>query len=391
MKPMIYLDHAATTGVRPEVLEEMLPYLQEEYGNPSSVYDLAGRSRKAVEEARQRIAGGIGAKPEEIYFTGGGSESDNWVLKGIASLHPHCHIITTRIEHHAVLHACEWLEQQGMRVTYLPVNEQGMVSAEQVRKAIRPDTVLISVMFANNEIGTIQPIREIGRIARRAHVLFHTDAVQAFGHVPIDVNEMNIDLMSASAHKLSGPKGVGMLYIKAGIELPPLIHGGGQERHMRAGTENVPGIAGFGKAAQLAFSTMRERSEKISGLRDYLIRQVLALVPYTRLNGSRGRRLPGNANFSFQFIEGESLLVLLDTRGICASAGSACSTGSPEPSHVLTAIGLPKELAHASVRLTIGEENTKEEIDYTIQQIMELVSRLREVSDEYDAFTRQQG
>ena len=387
MKPIIYLDHAATTGVRPEVLDEMLPFLKEEYGNPSSLYDLAARSRGAVEKARGRIASGIHARPEEIFFTGGGTEADNWAIKGIASQYQGCHIITTRIEHHAVLHTCEWLEQRGVRVTYLPVNEQGLVTAEQVRRAIRPDTVLISVMFANNEIGTMQPVREIGEVARRAGVLFHTDAVQAFGHVPIHVKEMKIDMLSASAHKLGGPKGTGMLYVREGAEIPPFIHGGGQELRRRAGPENVPGIVGFGKAAELAFAGLEGRSRKVSALRDYMIRRILALIPYARLNGSRNRRLPGNVNFSFQFVDGESLLILLDTKGICVSTGSACSSGSPEPSHVLTAIGLPPELARGSVRITIGEENTKEEIDYTVGQIMELVAAQREVSAEYEDFT----
>lgn len=392
MSRLIYLDNAATTQVYPEVLDAMIPYFTEYYGNPSAIYTFAGNVKKAVNEARAILASGIGAKPEEIYFTGGGSESDNWALKAAAEAYADKgkHIITTKIEHHAVLHTAQYLEKNGYKVTYLDVDENGLVSPEQLKAAIRPDTVLISVMSANNEIGTIEPIAEIGAIAKENGILFHTDAVQAFGHIPLNVDKMNIDMLSASAHKLNGPKGIGLLYIRKGVKIRSLIHGGAQERQRRAGTHNVPGIVGFGKAAELAFRDMEKREEYESKLRDYLIERVLTEIPYTRLNGDRIKRLPGNANFCFRFVEGESLLILLDQNGICASSGSACTSGSLDPSHVLLAIGLPHEIAHGSLRLTLSEKTTKEEIDDTVDKIKEIVERLRNMSPLYEDFIKKQ-
>ncbi len=392
MKNLIYLDNAATTKTAPEVVEAMLPYFTEHYGNPSSVYSLAGESKKAVTEAREIIAGALGAAPEEIYFTAGGSEADNWALKATAESYKSKgnHIITTKIEHHAILHTCEWLEKNGFEVTYLNVDEQGRVKPEELRKAIRPTTILISVMFANNEIGTIEPIREIGEIAHEHGILFHTDAVQAFGQVPIHVDDYHIDMLSSSGHKLNGPKGIGFLYIRKGLKLRSLIHGGAQERKRRAGTENVPGIVGYGAAVARALRTMEERTARERELRDYLISRVLKEIPYTRLNGHRTDRLPNNANFSFQFIEGESLLIMLDMEGICGSSGSACTSGSLDPSHVLLAIGLPHEIAHGSLRLTLNEENTKEELDFVVEQLKRIVERLRSMSPLYEDFTRRQ-
>lgn len=389
-KKLIYLDNAATTKTKSEVVEAMLPFFTENYGNPSSVYEFAGKSKNAVTTAREQIADALQAAPAEIYFTAGGSESDNWALKATMEAYKEKgnHLITSKIEHHAILHTCEYLEQQGCEVTYLDVDENGVVDLEQLKASIRPTTVLISVMYANNEIGTIQPIQEIGRIAREHGVLFHTDAVQAFGQLPIDVNLQQIDMLSASGHKLNGPKGIGFLYIRKGLRLRSLLHGGAQERKRRAGTENVPGIVGIGKAVELALAGMEEKTEKETMLRDYLIDRVLAEVPYVRLNGSRTKRLPNNANFSFQFIEGESLLIMLDMKGICASSGSACTSGSLDPSHVLLAIGLPHEIAHGSLRLTLSEETTKEEIDYTIEQIKEIVARLRSMSPLYEDFIK---
>lgn len=390
MEKKIYLDNAATTKTRPEVVEAMLPYFNDMYGNPSSVYEFASQNKKAVDDARGTIAKALGADITEIYFTGGGTESDNWALKATAEAYEGKgnHIITSKIEHHAILHTCEYLEKRGFEVTYVDVDEAGIIKLDQLEKAIRPTTILISVMFANNEIGTIQPIKGIGAIAKKHNILFHTDAVQAFGQVEIDVNDMNIDMLSASAHKLNGPKGIGFLYIKKGVKIRSLIHGGGQERQRRAGTENVPGIVGFGKAVEIAMATMKERAEKETELRDYLIKRVLAEVPYVRLNGDRKRRLPNNVNFSFQFIEGESLLIMLDMNHICASSGSACTSGSLDPSHVLLAIGLPHEIAHGSLRLTLSEENTKEEIDYTVEKIKEIVDKLRKMSPLYEDFIK---
>lgn len=392
MSKFIYLDNAATTQVYPEVLKAMEPYFTEYYGNPSSIYSFAGESKKAVDEARQTIADFLHATSEEIYFTGGGSESDNWALKATAEAYQSKgkHIITSKIEHHAILHTCEYLEKQGFEVTYLDVDENGLVHPEDVEKAIRPDTILISVMFANNEIGTIEPIAEIGKIAKEHGVLFHTDAVQAFGHVPIDVEEMNIDMLSASGHKINGPKGIGLMYIRKGLKLGSFIHGGAQERHRRAGTHNVPGIVGFAKAVELASAHLEERIKYETELRDYYIHRVETEIPYAKLNGDRTSRLPNNTNFCFRFIEGESMLILLDQKGICASSGSACTSGSLDPSHVLLAIGLPHEIAHGSLRVTLSEKTTKEEIDYTVDELKKIIERLRSMSPLYEDFVKKQ-
>lgn len=389
---MIYLDNAATTKTAPEVVEAMLPFFSENYGNASSIYALGSVSKKAVNQARRILADYLGAKPEEIYFTAGGSEADNWALKAAAEAYANKgkHIITTKIEHHAVLHTCEYLEKQGYEVTYVGVDENGIVKLQELEEAIRPDTILISVMYANNEIGTLQPIREIGQIAHERGILFHTDAVQAFGQLPINVDELHIDMLSASAHKVNGPKGVGCLYIRSGLKLRSFIHGGAQERSRRAGTENVPGIVGFGKAIGRAVAIMPEKIRKETELRDYLIEQIYEKIPYCRLNGERTRRLPGNVNFSFQFIEGESLLIMLDMKGICGSSGSACTSGSLDPSHVLLAIGLPHEIAHGSLRLTLSEENTREEMDTVVAAIGEIVERLRAMSPLYEDFVKKQ-
>ena len=392
MKKMIYLDNAATTKTAPEVVEAMLPYFTEFYGNASSVYGFAGNSKEAMANARETIAASLGAKANEIYFTAGGSEADNWALKATAEAYKAKgnHIITTKIEHHAILHTAEWLEKNGFEVTYLNVDENGVVKLDELKKAIRPETILISVMFANNEIGTIQPVKEIGAIAKEHGILFHTDAVQAFGQVPINVDELNIDMLSSSGHKLNGPKGIGFLYIRKGVKMRSFVHGGGQERKRRAGTENIPGIVGYGVAVERAIRTMKERTEKEMELRDYLIDRVLKEVPYTRLNGHRTDRLPNNANFSFQFIEGESLLIMLDMDGICGSSGSACTSGSLDPSHVLLAIGLPHEIAHGSLRLTLSDETTKEDIDYVVEKVKEIVARLRDMSPLYEDFMKKQ-
>ena len=390
MEKMIYLDNAATTKTRPEVVEAMLPYFTEYYGNQSSVYTFSSKSKEAVTKARETIASSIGAKSNEIYFTAGGSEADNWALIAAAEAYADKgkHIITSKIEHHAILHTCQYLEKKGYEVTYLDVDENGVVKLDELKKAIRPDTILISIMFANNEIGTIEPVKEIGAIAREHGILFHTDAVQAYGHVPIQVDEYNIDMMSTSGHKLNGPKGIGFLYIRKGVKIRSFIHGGAQERKRRAGTENVPGIAGYAKAVELAMADMKERTEKERELRDYLMEKVLKEVPFTRINGSRTDRLPNNINFAFQFIEGESLLIKLDMAGICGSSGSACTSGSLDPSHVLLAIGLPHEIAHGSLRLTLSEENTKEEMDFTAEKIREIVEYLRGLSPLYEDYMR---
>ena len=392
MKTRIYLDNAATTRTAQEVVDAMLPYFTESYGNPSSIYELGQRSKEAITNAREEIARVIGAKTEEIYFTGGGSEADNWAIKAAYEAYKNKgnHIITTKIEHHAVLHTCQYLEKQGARVTYLDVDENGLVDLDQLQKAITPETILITIMFANNEIGTIEPVKEIGMIAREHGILFHTDAVQAFGQVPIDVDEMNIDMLSSSAHKINGPKGIGCLYIRKGVKIRSFVHGGAQERKRRAGTENVPGIVGYGVAARMAAETMEERTKKERELRDYFIRRVLEEVPYVRLNGDPVKRLPNNANFSFRFIEGESLLIMLDMKGIAGSSGSACTSGSLDPSHVLLAIGLPHEIAHGSLRLTLGADTTKEDLDYTFEQIKEIVQKLRNLSPLYEDFIRKQ-
>lgn len=392
MERLIYLDNAATTKTAPEVVEGMLPYFTERYGNPSSVYGFAAANKEVISQQRDVIAGVLGAKGNEIYFTAGGSEADNWALKATAEAYEGKgnHIITTKIEHHAILHTCEYLEKKGYEVTYLDVDEDGVVKLDELKAAIRPTTILISVMYANNEIGTIQPIREIGEIAHEHGILFHTDAVQAFGQVPIHVDECHIDMLSASGHKLNGPKGIGFLYIRTGVKIRSFVHGGGQERKRRAGTENVPGIVGLGAAVKRAADTMAERTGKETELRDYLINRVLDEIPHCRLNGHRTKRLPNNANFSFQFIEGESLLIKLDMKGICGSSGSACTSGSLDPSHVLLAIGLPHEIAHGSLRLTLNEEITKEDIDYVVDSLKEIVGHLREMSPLYEDFMNKQ-
>lgn len=390
MDKKIYLDNAATTATRPEVVEAMLPYFTEKFGNPSSVYEFASQNKKAVNDAREIIANSIKADSSEIYFTAGGSESDNWALIATVEAYKEKgnHIITTKIEHHAILHTCEYLEKHGVEVTYVGVDENGIVDLEELKAAIRPTTILISVMFANNEIGTIQPIKEIGEIAKENNILFHTDAVQAFAQLDIDVNELNIHMLSASGHKINGPKGIGFLYIKKGVKIRSFIHGGGQERARRAGTENVPAIVGFGKAVEIAMNTIEERRAKEIELRDYLIDHILEEVPYTRLNGDRINRLPNNANFSFEFIEGESLLIMLDMKNICGSSGSACTSGSLDPSHVLLAIGLPHEIAHGSLRLTLNEDITKEDLDYVIENVKAIVERLRSMSPLYEDFLK---
>lgn len=390
MKEFVYLDNAATTKVRPEVVEAMLPYFTEIYGNASAVYDFGQKCKQAIEDARETIGSSIGTKASNIYFTAGGSESDNWALKGVAEAYKDKgkHIITTKIEHHAILHTCAYLEQQGYEVTYLDVDADGLVSPEDVKKAIRPDTILISVMFANNEIGTIEPIEEIGAIAHEHGILFHTDAVQAYAQVPIDVEKMHIDLLSASGHKLNGPKGIGFLYIRQGLKLKSFIHGGAQERKRRAGTENVPGIVGLDKAVEIAMATMDERIKKESELRDYLIARIEDEIPFAKLNGHRVKRLPNNINFCFRFIEGESMLIMLDMAGICGSSGSACTSGSLDPSHVLLAIGLPHEIAHGSLRMTLSEETTKEDMDYVVDNIKAIIERLRSMSPLYEDFVK---
>ena len=390
MKKIIYLDNAATTQVDPKVLEAMLPFFTEYYGNPSAVYSFAETAKKAVEDAREKLAELIHAKKDEIYFTGGGSESDNWALKATAEAYGNKgkHIITSKIEHHAILHTCEWLEKHGFEVTYLDVDEKGLVSPEELEKAIRPDTILISIMAANNEIGTIEPLAEIGEIAHKHGILFHTDAVQAFGHIPLDVDALHIDMLSASGHKINGPKGIGIMYIRKGVKIRSFIHGGAQERQRRAGTHNVPGIVGFGKAAELALANMDERIKYETELRDYLIKRVSSEIPYTRVNGDLEKRLPNNANFCFRFIEGESMLILLDQNGICGSSGSACTSGSLDPSHVLLAIGLPHEIAHGSLRLSLSEKTTREDIDFTIDELKKIIERLRNMSPLYEDFVK---
>ena len=389
---MIYLDNAATTKVADSVVDAMLPYFKEYNGNASSIYQLGAKSKEALDESREYIAGTLGAKTNEIYFTAGGSESDNWALKATAEAYASKgkHIITSKIEHHAILHTCEYLEKRGFEITYLDVDENGVVKLDELEKAIRPDTILISVMFANNEIGTIQPIEEIGAIAKEHGILFHTDAVQAFGQLPINVDVCHIDMLSASGHKLNGPKGIGFLYIRKGVKIRSFVHGGAQERKRRAGTENVPGIVGLGKAVERAMSSMEERTAKERETRDYLIERVLTEIPYCRLNGDRTRRLPNNANFSFQFLEGESLLIMLDMKGICGSSGSACTSGSLDPSHVLMAIGLPHEIAHGSLRLTLNEEITKEDMDYVVESLKEIIDKLRSMSPLYEDFIKKQ-
>ncbi|HJK70417.1 MAG TPA: cysteine desulfurase NifS [Methanocorpusculum sp.] len=375
------MDHAATTYAAPEVVEAMLPYFSEKFGNPSSVYGIGQENKAAVEEARAKVAAAINAEPNEIYFTAGGTESDNWVLKGVAfaNIRKGKHIITTAVEHHAILHAAEWLQSQGFEVTYLPVDQYGMVSPADVEKAIRPDTILISVMYANNEVGTIQPIAEIGAIARAHGIYFHTDAVQAVGHVPIDVKAEHIDMLSLSGHKFYGPKGIGVLYIRRGVRIQNLLHGGAQESRHRAGTENVAGIVGLGAAIERAVAAMPEESARLTAMRDHMIRELLK-IPASHLNGHPTQRLPNNVNITFEYIEGEGILLLLNMFGICASTGSACNSASLEPSHVLTAMGVPHEIAHGSVRLTLGERNTEEDVSYVLEKLPEVVRKLRSMS-----------
>lgn len=389
-KKLIYMDNAATTPVKPEVLDAMLPYFTEKFGNPSSIYSISSENKKAITDAREVIAKTINTTPENIYFTAGGSESDNWALKATADAYASKgkHIITTKIEHHAILHTCEYLETKGFEITYLDVDENGLVKLDELTAAIRPDTILISVMFANNEIGTIEPIAEIGKIAHEHGVLFHTDAVQAYTQVPIDVEAMNIDMMSTSGHKINGPKGIGFLYIRKGVKIKSFIHGGAQERHRRAGTENVTGIIGLAKAAEIATANMKERTAEEIKVRDHLIERIEKEIPYAKLNGDRVKRLPNNVNFSFQFVEGESMLIVLDSKGICASSGSACTSGSLDPSHVLLAIGLPHEIAHGSLRLTISDQITMEDADYVVDNLKEIVNHLREMSPLYEDFIK---
>lgn len=386
MKELIYFDNAATTPIRPEVYEEIKPYIEEHFGNPSSIYSIARDSKKAIDKARQQVADALNAQPAEIYFTGCGSESDNWVLKGVSSAlkNKGNHIITTCIEHHAILHTCEYLEKNGFEVTYLPVDEYGKISLDDLKAAIRPETILVSVMFANNEIGTVEPIKEIGAICHEKGIYFHTDAVQAFGHIKIDVQDMNIDFLSISGHKIGAPKGIGALYIRKGCKIDNLIHGGQQERGRRAGTENVIGIVALGKAAEMAMAEIDEVTAKLIYLRDKLINSLLSKIDYARLNGHPVDRLPGNVNISFEFIEGESMLLLLDNYGICASSGSACTSGSLDPSHVLLAIGLPHEKAHGSLRISLGYQNTEEQVDKLIEVLPPIVQRLRDMSPLYE-------
>lgn len=387
-----YLDNAATTKLDDEVLQEMMPYLRENYGNASSIYKLGRESRKAVEDAREKIAKILNCKPTEIYFTAGGSESDNTAIKGIAKANKEKgnHIITSKIEHPAVLETCKQLEKEGFEITYVSVDENGIVNLDELKKSIKPTTILITIMFANNEIGTIQPIEEIGKIAKENNIYFHTDAVQAVGNIEIDVEKLNIDSLSLSGHKFYGPKGIGALYVRTGIKFEKFISGGHQERNKRAGTENVAGIVGMGKAIELAYSSLDEHNKKIKELRDYYVEQVKEKIPYIKINGDIEKRLPGNSNISFRFIEGESLLLNLDLKGICASSGSACTSGSLDPSHVLLAIGLPHEIAHGSLRISIGKYNTKEEIDYLIESLVEIVNRLREMSPLWEKFIEEE-
>ena len=390
MSRFVYLGNAATTSTKKEVVDAMYPFFTESFGNPSSVYDFAAKNKKAVNDSRQTIADALHADVRDIYFTAGGSESDNWALIATAEAYENKgkHIITSKIEHHAILHTCDYLESRGFEITYIDVDENGILKLDELKKAIRPDTILISVMFANNEIGTIQPIKEIGEIAKEHDILFHTDAVQAFGQIPINVDELHIDMLSACGHKLHGPKGIGFLYIRKGLKLRSFIHGGAQERKRRAGTENVPGIVGLGKAVSIAVETMDERIKHETEVRDYMIEKIKKTIPYCRLNGDRTKRLPNNVNFSFQFVEGESLLIMLDMEGICASSGSACTSGSLDPSHVLLAIGLPHEIAHGSLRMTLSEETTIEDADYVIDKLQGIVAKLRSMSPLYEDFVK---
>ena len=393
MDHLVYLDHAATTQTKPEVVQAMLPYFTEKYGNPSAIYNFGSENKSVIGGVRETIAKAINTQPENIYFTAGGSESDNWALIATAEAYEKKgkHIITSKIEHHAILHTCDYLEKRGYEITYVDVDENGRLKLDQLEAAIRPDTILITVMFANNEIGTIQPVAEIGRIAHEHGILFHTDAVQAFCQIPIDVEAMQIDMLSFSGHKFGGPKGIGGLFIRKGVKIRSFIHGGAQERKRRAGTENVPGIVGLGRAVEIAVKEMDERIEKETAMRDHLIDAVLSRIPHSRLNGGRENRLPNNANFSFRFIEGESMLIMLDMANICASSGSACTSGSLEPSHVLLAIGLPHEIAHSSLRLTLGDDNIMEEMDAVVDELEKIVARLRSMSPLYEDFVKNGG
>lgn len=392
MGRMIYMDHAATTAARPEVVEAMMPYFTENFGNPSSIYEVGARNKEVITKSRETIAASLGTAAANIYFTAGGTEADNWALIATAEAYENKgkHIITSKIEHHAILHTCDYLKKRGYEISYIDVDEHGILNLEALKAAIRPDTILISIMFANNEIGTVQPIKEIGAIAKEHGILFHTDAVQAYGQLPINVDDMHIDMLSASGHKLNGPKGIGFLYIRKGVKIRSFIHGGAQERKRRAGTENVPGIVGLGKAVSIAVDTMAQRAAHETELRDYMIKRIHEEIPFAKLNGDKVSRLPNNVNFSFRFIEGESLLIMLDMAGICASSGSACTSGSLDPSHVLLAIGLPHEIAHGSLRLTIGYETTKEDVDYTVDEIKKVVERLRNMSPLYEDFIRKE-
>ena len=388
----IYLDNNATTKTDEEVVKTMMPYLLDNYGNPSSIYKLGRENRKVVEESREKIAEILNCKPDEIYFTSGGSESDNTAIRGIAYSYKNKgnHIITSKIEHPAVLETCKQLEKEGFEVSYISVGENGIINLEELKNAIKPTTTLITIMFANNEIGTIQPIEEIGKIAKEHNIIFHTDSVQAVGNIEIDVEKLNIDSLSLSAHKFYGPKGIGVLYVKKEIKFNKFINGGHQERNKRAGTENVAGIVGLAKAMELAYRELEEHNKKIKELRDYYVSQVKEKIPYIKINGDMEKRLPGNSNISFRFIEGESLLLNLDLKGICASSGSACTSGSLDPSHVLLAIGLPHEIAHGSLRISIGKYNTKEEIDYVVESLVEIVGRLREMSPLWEKFIEEE-
>lgn len=388
MDKKIYLDHAATTPTRKEVVDEMIPFFGEYFGNPSSIYEFAQHNKEAIDVSRDTIASSMNANAAEVFFVSGGTEADNWAIRGVAESYTKKgkHIITSKMEHHAVLHTCEYLEKNGYSVTYLDVDKDGLVDLKELEAAITKETILITIMFANNEVGTIQPIKEIGAIAKAHNVLFHTDAVQAFTHVPIDVVDMNIDLMSISGHKIYGPKGIGALYIRKGVRMKAFIQGGAQERRRRGGTENVPAIVGFGKAVELAMNELDSEGKRLSDLRDYFIEQVNSKIPYVKLNGHPTKRLPNNVNFSFEFIEGESLLIMLDMKNVCASSGSACTSGSLDPSHVLLAIGLPHEIAHGSLRITLGESTKKEDLDYVVESLIGIVSRLRDMSPVYEDF-----
>ena len=391
-KRRIYMDYSATTPVKKEVVEEMMPYLTDYFGNASSFHSFGREAKEALDKARSQVASLINANPNEIYFTAGGTESDNWAIEGVAFAHKNKgnHIITSKIEHHGVLHPCEYLEKHhGFEVTYLDVDSEGRIDLEQLKNSIKDTTILITIMFANNEIGTIQPIKEIAEIAKEHKIIFHTDAVQAAGNINIDVKELGVDLMSMSSHKIYGPKGIGALYIKRGTKLHTFVHGGAQERRKRAGTENIPAIVGYGKAAEMAKENMDNHIESLTKLRTKLIDGILEKIPYTRVNGSLTHRLPGNVNFGFEFIEGEGILLLLDMLGIAASSGSACTSGSLDPSHVLMAIGLPHEIAHGSLRLSIGDFTTEEDIDYIIDNLPKVIERLRSMSPLYETFVRE--